>query len=263
MGWAFSPTLKCCWGRNPNLQKAISYTSRKATRHVRGALVPAFTLAEVLITLGIIGVVAAMTLPALLTNTTESTTTARLKKFYSIMNQAIKMAELDYGACGYWDYDKVQIIVDGSEEELNDSIAESTNSAKTFIVKYIAPYVKGEITDDFSWKTSSTVLSSVPGIKFADGSFMAAKAGSCIDILFDVNGSNQPNTMGIDQFVFLFCNAGNAYVKNRCFSPYYNINEYTRPRSYHLEQCKSNPYYCSGLIILDNWEFKDDYPYNL
>ena len=83
VGWAFSPTLKYCWGRNPNLQKAISYVSRKATRHVRGDLVPAFTLAEVflpyyhsprkvaftlaevLITLGIIGVVAAMTLPAL------------------------------------------------------------------------------------------------------------------------------------------------------------------------------------------------------
>lgn len=41
-----------------------------------------FTLAEVLITLGIIGVVAALTLPALIQNHKKSETTARLKKIF-------------------------------------------------------------------------------------------------------------------------------------------------------------------------------------
>ena len=36
VGWAFSPTLKYCWGRNPNLQKAVA--SHLAT--TRGRLVP-------------------------------------------------------------------------------------------------------------------------------------------------------------------------------------------------------------------------------
>ena len=40
----------------------------------------AFTLAEVLITLGIIGVVAAMTMPALIANTKKSEISAKLKK---------------------------------------------------------------------------------------------------------------------------------------------------------------------------------------
>ena len=57
----------------------------------------AFTLAEVLITLGIIGVVAAMTLPSLIQRNNNKVVETRLKKFYSAINQAIMMAEVDYG----------------------------------------------------------------------------------------------------------------------------------------------------------------------
>lgn len=49
----------------------------------------AFTMAEVLITLGIIGIVAAMTLPSLIGNYQKKQTAIQLKKFYSIMQQAI------------------------------------------------------------------------------------------------------------------------------------------------------------------------------
>lgn len=49
----------------------------------------AFTLAEVLITLGVIGVVAALTLPALIQNHKKVSTAAKLKKFSSTMEQAI------------------------------------------------------------------------------------------------------------------------------------------------------------------------------
>lgn len=49
----------------------------------------AFTLAEVLITLGIIGIVAAMTLPSVINKIQNKDKTARLKKFYSSINQAV------------------------------------------------------------------------------------------------------------------------------------------------------------------------------
>ena len=52
----------------------------------------AFTLAEVLITLGIIGVVAAMTLPALIQSYANTVVETRLAKFYSTINQAIARA---------------------------------------------------------------------------------------------------------------------------------------------------------------------------
>ena len=59
-----------------------------------------FTMAEVLITLGIIGIVAAMTLPALIQKYQKQETSARLKKFYTTMNQAIMMSEIDNGVIG-------------------------------------------------------------------------------------------------------------------------------------------------------------------
>ena len=49
----------------------------------------AFTLAEVLITLGIIGVVAAMTLPTLVNNTEKKELDAQLTKSYSVLQNAI------------------------------------------------------------------------------------------------------------------------------------------------------------------------------
>ena len=64
----------------------------------------AFTLAEVLITLGIIGIVAAMTMPALIEHHQKSVISSRLKKFYSSINQAIKLSEVDNGSSEYWDY---------------------------------------------------------------------------------------------------------------------------------------------------------------
>lgn len=42
-----------------------------------------FTLAEVLITLGVIGIVAALTIPSLISNHNKSVTAARLSKAYN------------------------------------------------------------------------------------------------------------------------------------------------------------------------------------
>ena len=62
----------------------------------------AFTLAEVLITLGIIGVVAAMTMPTLINQTNEKETVVKLKKVYSILQNAYKMAELENSEITNW-----------------------------------------------------------------------------------------------------------------------------------------------------------------
>lgn len=63
----------------------------------------AFTLAEVLITLGIIGVVAALTLPTLIEEHQKKVTVTRLKAFNSIMSQAFQAAKLEYGDWENWD----------------------------------------------------------------------------------------------------------------------------------------------------------------
>jgi len=55
-----------------------------------------FTLAEVLITLGIIGVVAAMTIPTLIANTNGAKFRSQFKKTISTLNQAGLMAQAQY-----------------------------------------------------------------------------------------------------------------------------------------------------------------------
>ena len=61
-----------------------------------------FTLAEVLITLAIIGVVATLTLPALMTNTAEQQAKTAFKKGINTMTEAVQMNQaiegFDYGA---------------------------------------------------------------------------------------------------------------------------------------------------------------------
>ena len=55
-----------------------------------------FTLAEVLITLGIIGVVAAMTIPTLIQNTNSVRFATQFKKSVSTLSQAALMAQAQY-----------------------------------------------------------------------------------------------------------------------------------------------------------------------
>ena len=55
-----------------------------------------FTLAEVLITLGIIGVVAAMTIPTLISNTNSAKFKSQYKKTLSTLNQAALMGTAQY-----------------------------------------------------------------------------------------------------------------------------------------------------------------------
>ncbi len=65
----------------------------------------AFTLAEVLITLGIIGVVASVTIPQLLQNHQEKTLKSQFQKAYSSLSNMISKAKADMGAvdCFYWE----------------------------------------------------------------------------------------------------------------------------------------------------------------
>jgi len=91
--------------------KKFGFTLAEGATHVGTPQIntkKGFTLAEVLITLGIIGVVAAMTIPTLISNTNSAKFKSQYKKTLSTLNQAALMAtaqyDLDYAsvttACG-------------------------------------------------------------------------------------------------------------------------------------------------------------------
>lgn len=81
-----------------------------------------FTLAEILITLGIIGVISAITLPTLIKNYKKKETVAKLQKAISVLNQAYRL----------------------SNEETGESlVADSVNmDSQEYFETYWAPYIK-------------------------------------------------------------------------------------------------------------------------
>ena len=64
----------------------------------------AFTLAEVLITIGIVGILAAITIPSLITKYEKQKVATKLKRSYAELGNVIKMAEADYGDSSGWGY---------------------------------------------------------------------------------------------------------------------------------------------------------------
>lgn len=71
-----------------------------------------FTLAEVLITLGIIGIVASMTLPVLIQKNQEKVTISKLKKAYSALSQAYLFAVQEQGTPDLWNIKGKESIYD-------------------------------------------------------------------------------------------------------------------------------------------------------
>lgn len=85
---------------------------------MKRAKLQAFTLAEILITLGIIGIVAAMTIPNLMAKIYEKRTVTQLKAAQSILSQAVKSSEEEYGDASSWftGYTSSQTALDIAEK---------------------------------------------------------------------------------------------------------------------------------------------------
>ena len=102
-----------------------------------------FTLAEVLITLGIIGVVAAMTIPTLISNTNGAQFKSAYKKALSTLNQAIVMN------IALEDYDFSTLLAD---EEGNGT---GTRAMSTILSQRLQSATN--ITDDYFASAGSTI----------------------------------------------------------------------------------------------------------
>ena len=221
----------------------------------------AFTLAEVLITLAIIGIVAAITIPSLIQGYKKTEYSSKLKKFYSTMQQAIQMSQIDNGPLENWDFQK-QI----EDEDGNRDYYANYEYEKTWIKKYILPYIKyNKITDGEyippETETEEAVNNPVM-VYFADGSTMTTFLGDCFDIVYDVNGEKSPNESGRDQYRYTFCFAASPGMQNtQGFCPYLSGRATSREDAYN--RCIQAAAFCSTLLQYDGWEYKDDYPYKL
>lgn len=182
-----------------------------------------FTLAEVLITLGIIGVVAALTIPTLMQNADERANVVALKKAFSTLSNAYKLAEQENGTPDTWG------IVAGpapSPPMLNNlkpylrvdkDCTDGSQGCFPPGVNYLflASSLGGQgVTDNWGYPklklVDGTLILAIgdnPNCTDNYGNSLALK-NACGRIYIDVNGFKKPNQYGKDFFAFYLTKYG-------------------------------------------------------
>lgn len=240
-----------------------------------------FTLAEVLITLGVIGIIAALTIPTLVQNYQKNQTLTQLKSVYSMLNNALDMSKPDNGT-------NVNNWYVPSDSE--------ANASTYFAENYLLPYLKtsstcgtntsgnclhriGYLTNKTSpTKTFYNISGTSNQYSFIllNGAIVCvhvfnmadtAVGNSRVTIYVDVNGKKQPNIMGNDVFLIELGGFTSTADKNK-FWPYaYNVdytrNDYlTGDPGNNCDKVNGNGNRCFALIMRDNWQIADDYPWD-
>ena len=215
----------------------------------------AFTLAEVLITLGVIGVVAAMTLPTVVANYQKTVTVKKLKKAYTTLLQVVQRSYIE------------NEVISGAID-LNQNY--TANEYKNFFDKYFLqffdnpkvfknnahPYGETQpykTLKNSRWAVEYTTMDSYGRVAFCskDGIFYLFLINSVreLQVVIDINGTQKPNMLGKDVFMF------KIDLKSNNIVPAFANDADLR--------CKKTSYgdSCAAKIIKDGWKISDDYPW--
>lgn len=203
-----------------------------------------FTLAEVLITLGIIGVVAALTMPSLIENHRKKEVVTKLKAFNSIMGQAFQMSKEENGDWDTWDSSNDIYKWDGTL---------TGNAQLEWLKKYVLPYIK---TTEVSSIDQYAVVGLPNGTGFSNYNkhyFFCLKFKDCKEITETWNSR--------DRFIFQF-------TPDKGFHPYTDRIDFTSREdimngsgSAHACNKTKGKGLCAKLIEYDGWEIRKDYPW--
>lgn len=160
----------------------------------------AFTMAEVLMVLGIIGVVAAITIPNLKDSADEQVYVAKAGKVYSEMETAFSRASMKYG-------------------NVNDWSGMGNNTMGTAVGGKMAKYLDGTAcgtgANTKCWANGNTLINNGYKIALKDGTTVsfyndlsvANFANTPITAIVDLDGPEKgPNTEGIDMFKMFILN---------------------------------------------------------
>lgn len=189
-----------------------------------------FTLAEVLITLGIIGVVAAMTIPTLIANNQKQQLLSGLKKFYSIYNNALTQYAADNGCVGDLKCTGFTMM-NTTAEMVALGNALTSGYIKTSKIcgqldntsadnDCFAPITKG-LNGQAVWSSNLNTAKGCGNThyKFVTADGMSVALMICGDgVIVDVNGTKPPNTDGRDIFAFLYSQNGTKITPNTGYS---------------------------------------------
>jgi len=208
----------------------------------------AFTLAEVLITLGVIGVVAAMTIPGLITKYHRQVVETKLAKFDSLINQALRMSVAESEGLVY------------SPPDGKDNAEYLKSWLNEYLLKYMKSDYDGDVINDMHYK-----------VKFHDGTgfvvyinpdshtihfFFCTEANdkSCTSESFDGQKTFVFNYVPNAEAILPYGNDITDIQKLKYNTATYAAGCYTtfQPKQRHL---------CGQLIKLNGWKIPKDYPW--
>ena len=227
-----------------------------------------FTLAEVLITLGIIGVVAAMTIPTLIKNYQKTVWVNQLKKSVSIVEQGLKLAMAEDEVDNLKDTELFKSIGDenlgegGNKEEFLKKLKKYFNTINT-----IDNYNNLKLTSkDYKNLNGTIIYEDGESTEFDDNFGVITYLSDGTILLFDyacnplyinqcglyidVNGEKKPNQYGRDWFYFNISENGKLV-------PVGNNGKWEKEKDNNkYVNCDNNSYGygCAARIIENGWK---------
>jgi len=215
----------------------------------------AFTLAEILITLGIIGIVAAMTIPTLVSNYRKKQLEAQIKATYSTIQQALRFAE-------YEDISYTK-IPDGDTEKLKewfDSFLGKHLKVEQLCINYATRGCWHQIKNlkGQNWGSSNGIGYNIIQFTLAKGATVNLDGnsslrswgidtdGSGMIFIFDANGDVKPNTLGKDVFIMAWTEKGLVPVGS------------DKTKEEIKTECETGTgYWCLNEVIENGWTIPD------
>ena len=228
--------------------KQSSETGATHVAHWNNSRKIAFTLAEVLVTLGIIGVVSAMTVPTLMQNYQRQSYVTQLHKVYNEFSQA-----------------SLRYLTDRNALNLPEAGLTDINAIDSFMKTYFK--IAKDCGDDINacfpndykkvdGTSVSPVLERSKGKNYilANGAaIFIFKSGYGVQIHVDVNGKKGPNIVGRDIFAMALYN--NGLLDDGCGSaPCTTEKREELFNSYCIKSSGDTWWGCFGKILNDNWQ---------
>ena len=193
----------------------------------------AFTLAETLIVMGIIGVVAALTIPNLNSSTADKEKVAKLNKIYSNLNDAVGRAQAVYGPVEEWLSGKTAeqknlIFYERMSEFMKVQKTCAPNTAGCFTKRQGNALKSGFYVTDTPQAFYQVILADGTSVSFFPyGSDNYCQEDGCYNFYVDIDGPTKGSfTYGKDLFVFVGGSkdglisswaSSNATLRSNCF----------------------------------------------
>ncbi|MCD8023998.1 MAG: type II secretion system GspH family protein [Candidatus Gastranaerophilales bacterium] len=246
-----------------------------------------FTLAEVIITLAIIGIVAAITIPTVISQQEKQAAVAQLKVAYSIVSQIVNKNWEENSSIADWD--------------LN---LDETTLGRTYVRPYVTYTRECTKMEDGCFETDGfygyydlrgdKITTSVPySLILNNGMILGVNLVSygkarLVSFIVDINGHKKPNKMGRDIFSFYIYNSNISFCQDaeryedkdglyiggydNCGPPHVFYTREELLGTGVLRSCSKKGYNgggtrpgvgtaCAAVIMQDGWQIKKDYPW--